>query len=369
MMRLVVGMLMFWTLTAVADGRSVTVHDFSAAYVSSEDPDLKLYATFLKTGDQPKPILAYLHGWYGNRYHMPRDLAQNKLMLDRYFLVGPDMRGRGSTGAQDWWGTPDPQLLGKEGFTSDGTPDANGYELNDVIDAIEAAKKLYPQHVIADRVYVIGHSGGGGNTMGIIGKFPDYFCAAYAGSGMSDFGRWAELTSWRDSIENWVGAKLNEKPDAFASRGGLATVINRLSPIALSHGTADESVPFELSKVYVDANAKLGKPVPFKVVQDGKHGVWGHYGEMVAFLDQYKTPPTLPAKGKLVIAGYVKTKRFQILLPSVDSITQCTYDLTGGALSLQLSGGEAGTLTIRTPVDGEWREQRFEYADRADLSL
>ena len=349
----------------------MTIHDLSVPYVSSEDPDLKLYAVMIKTGDQPKPILAYLHGWYGNRYHAERDLGQNTYMLDRFFVVGPDMRGRGSNGAKNWWGTPDPAFDGKEGPTSDGTPDSNGYELNDIVDAIEAAKRLYPQHVIADRVYVMGHSGGGGNTMGIIGKFPDYFCAAYAGSGMSDFGRWAELTGWRASIENWVGAKLDEKPAAFASRGGLTTVINRLTPIALSHGTADTSVPFELSKVYVDANAKLGKPVPFKVAQGAEHGVWGHYDEMVAFLDQHTQPPTLPAKGKLIVAGYVKTKRFQILLPSVDSITECEYDLTSGSLSLRLRGDEAGTVTIRTPTgaDGEWREQQFEYADRAELSL
>ena len=54
-------------------------------------------------------------------------------------------------------------------------------------------------------------------------------------------------------------------------------MINRLTPIALSHGTADTSVPFELSKSYVDANAKFGKSVPFEVVEGGGHGVWGHY--------------------------------------------------------------------------------------------
>ena len=59
-----------------------------------------------------------------------RDLGQNTYMLDRFFVVGPDMRGRGSNGAKNWWGTPDPAFDGKEGPTSDGTPDSNGYELN-----------------------------------------------------------------------------------------------------------------------------------------------------------------------------------------------------------------------------------------------
>ena len=370
MVRVLIVSSMLWASTAGSDGQSMVIHDLNVPYVSSEDPDLNLYAAFIKTGDQPKPILAYLHGWHGNRYYVQRDLGGNRFMLDRFFLVGVDMRGRGSTGAKNWWGTPDPAQEGKDGPFSAGTPDANGYELNDIVDAIEAAKRLYPQHVIADRVYVIGHSGGGGNTMGLLGKFPDYFCAAYAGSGMSDYRRWAELTSWRESIEGWVGAKLDEKPTAFTSRGGLTTVINRLTPIALSHGTADTSVPFELSKSYVDANAKFGKSVPFEVVEGGGHGVWGHYEEMVAFLDQHTQPPTLSVKGKLIIAGYVKTNRFQILLPSVDSITECEYDLTG-PLSLRLRGGEPGTVTIRTPTgdSDEWREQRWEFEDEGDFTL
>ena len=91
---------------------------------------------------------------------------------------------------------------------------------------------------------------------------------------------------------------------------------------------------------------------------------------MVAFLDQHTQPPTLSVKGKLIIAGYVKTNRFQILLPSVDSITECEYDLTG-PLCLRLRGGEPGTVTIRTPTgdSDEWREQRWEFEDEGDFTL
>jgi pimeloyl-ACP methyl ester carboxylesterase len=366
-----------------ADPNKMTIHEPGMHYVSSEDSSLNLYATCLKTDDKPKPILAYLHGWHGNRYIVDRDLGKNKFMLDRYFLIGMDMRGRGSSGRLGWHGTPDPAMAGKQAPESEGTPDSNGWELNDIVDAIEEVKRRYPQHVIADRVYVIGHSGGGGNTMGIIGKFPDYFCAAYAGSGMSDFGRWAQLTSWRGSIENWVGAKLDENPSAFASRGGLTTVANRITPIALSHGTADVSVPFELSQVYVDANAKLGKPIPFKVAKDAGHGVWGHYDEMVQFMDQYQKAPQLPSKGKLVVAGYVKTKLFQILSASIDSTMNCEYN-QAGSLTLHLTGGEKGTVTLRYPagrgmctVNGKsidkvetwhgWQQVKFEYSGTAEV--
>ncbi|MFH0963180.1 MAG: alpha/beta fold hydrolase [Planctomycetota bacterium] len=373
-----------------AAAEEMTVHDLSVKYVSSEDPNLELYYACIKTGLEPKPICAYLHGWHGNRYHLERDFATNQRMLDRYFMIAFDMRGRGSTGRQAWWGTPDPALQGKEGFASSGTPDVNGWELNDVIDAIEDAKKRFPGHVLADPVYVIGNSGGGGNTMGIVGKFPDYFAAAYADCGMCDYGKWAELTSWRESIERWVGYKLAEKPEAFRSRGGLTTIANRLTPIWLSHGDADTSVPIILSQLCVDANAALGKPVPFKVVPGGNHSAgWGDWDAVIKFNDLHPNPPALPEKGTLVVAGYLKTRRLEIVLPSIDSIADCDYDLSDG-LSLKLTGGERGTLKVRLPGDvavasvkatagdkpvdvaarrwRDWNEWRFDYAGEATLS-
>jgi len=311
----------------------LTVRDMDAKYVSSEHPELTLYASFMKSGEKPKPIMVYIPGWWGNRYYVHRDFRNNQFMLDRFFMVCPDMRGRGTKGNKPFGGTTDDGLRNQmgEGPVSDGTPDANGWELNDIIDAIEFAKKKYPQHTLDNPVYVIGHSGGGGNTMGLVGKFPDYFSAAYAGSGMSDYGKWAELyAGLRGDVERYVGARIGTNPMAFASRGGLTTVVNRLTPIALSHGTADQPVPFVLSEIYVKANADLGKPVPFKVVKDGPHGVWGHYDEMVEFMTKYKAPPTVPTKGKFVVAGYLKSRRLQIILPSIDSITECDYDLSPG---------------------------------------
>jgi len=389
------------TLPATGEEK-VTVRDYSVKYVSSEDPNLTLYAAFLKTGAGRKPILVYLHGWYGNRYYVARDLENQPYMLERFFLIGVDMRGRGSTGAKDWWGTPDPELVGKPdkaNLYSGGKPDGNGWGLNDIVDAIDTAKRLYPNDTLPDPVYVIGHSGGGGNTMGIVGKFPDYFTAAWAGSGMADWGEWARLTSWRASIEEALEAKLDENPEAFRAMGGLTTVENRLTPIALSHGDPDESVPTVLSRVYVEANAKLGKPVPYKVLKGIGHGYWPGppgsnspmtYEDIVGFIGQYTKPPVIPTKGEFVVAGFLKTRRFQVIPPSINSISNCTYSLEHG-LSLQLTGGLSGTVKVRVPKSArlanaecyfgatpvtvikstwhDWDEFSFDYKGRADLKL
>lgn len=376
----------------------VTVRDYSVKYVSSEDPNLTLYAAFLKTGTGRKPICVYLHGWYGNRYYVARDLENQPYMLERFFLIGVDMRGRGSTGAKDWWGTPDPELVGKPEkahMFSGGHHDGNGWGLLDIVDAIETAKKLYPNDTLPDPVYVIGHSGGGGNTMGIVGKFPDYFTAAWAGSGMSDWGEWARLTSWRASIEDALQAKLDENPEAFRAMSGLTTVANRLTPIHLSHGDPDESVPAVLSRVYVEANAKLGKPVPYLEVPGAGHGLWPpnppmSYERIVEFLFQYKKPPTIPEKGEFVVAGFLKTRKFQVIPPSINSVSNCKYSLRNG-LSLELTGGEIGLVKVRVPKSAkiknarcssgaasvtvtksawqDWDEFSFDYKGNAELKL
>ena len=338
-----------------AEELPLTIEDLNVGYVSGEDPELNLYAAFLKSGTAPKPILVYLPGWGGNRYYVHRDLRRNKFMLDRFFLVCADMRGRGARGADSFGGTADPAIRAvlPEGPVSDGVPDANGWELNDIVDAVECAKRLYPEHVLSDPVYAMGHSGGGGNAMGLVGKFPDYFTAVYAGSGMSDYGKWAELyVGLRADVERYVGAKVGTNPMAFASRGGLTTVRNRLTPIALSHGTADVPVPFVLSAIYVKANAALGRPVPFKVVEGGPHGVWGHYDEMVDFLLQHRAPPALPDTGLVTVGGYLKTRRLQVLLPSIDAVTDAEYDLRSGC-RIRFDGGLPGRLRVRLPVTTE----------------
>ncbi len=49
-----------------------------------------------------------------------------------------------------------------------------------------------------------------------------------------------------------------------------------------------------------------------------------------------------------MVAGYVKTRRFHVILPSIDSIAECYYDLSNG-LTMSLRGGVAGTVKLRLP--------------------
>ena len=145
-----------------------------------------------------------------------------------------------------------------------------------------------------------------------------------------------------------------------------------------------------MSETYVKANAELKKPIPYKFVKEAAHGLWGHYEEMVKFMSQYTKPPVLPKRGKLVVTGYIKTRKFQIILPSINSITQCEYDFSND-LKLNLKDGPSGLVKVRLPKDmsidsvkcssagkavhisrknrQDWQEYSFEYNDSVFLTF
>ena len=87
-------------------------------YTSSLDNSLRLAARILKP-EKPSYILATTHGWHMS---IPEFKEYNSAQSD-YLRVEVDMRGRAF---------------------SDGQPDCNGYELFDIIDAIEYVKKIMP---------------------------------------------------------------------------------------------------------------------------------------------------------------------------------------------------------------------------------
>ena len=204
-------------------------------YPSRVDPQLRLFARFECTA--PSGILLVnMHGWHGavKKPHtddVPDPLAKN------YFVISPEMRGRGD---------------------ATGQPDCNGWELQDVIDAVEFARRHYRDRIASpELVFLSGGSGGGGNVFALIGKFPDTFAAARAYYGISDYALWHTFDrkgEFRDELEGingkdpkgrppWIGGSPETNPEAYRSRGGLTTVANLLTPTLVFHGADDARVP------------------------------------------------------------------------------------------------------------------------------
>ncbi len=162
---------------------------------------------------------------------------------------------------------------------SSGRPDCNGYELFDVIDAIEYVKLHYADYILdPELIYFEGGSGGGGNALALAAKFPDCFAHITALSGISDYRLWYDCDSvgeFRDELDVWVGERSNDA--AYVSRSGLELLQNLTAPLAIAHGDSDLRVPCEHSRRYAARAEALGKGSLVTCLELENVGGRGHY--------------------------------------------------------------------------------------------
>ena len=322
-----------------------------STYPSSQDPLLKLYANFIKP-DRPRPILLSMHGWHGQAKRAHTDNVA-RVSSQPWFIVEPDMRGRGD---------------------SAGKQDANGWELQDAVDAVEFAKKEYASLIATPEcIHLTGGSGGGGNVLGLVGKFPDYFCAAVCEVGISNYGLWFEHDAkgeFRDELQGkgWVGGTPKTNPEAYASRGGLTTVANLLTPLAITHGELDPRCPVEQARNYVEKAKRVGKIGLISYLElKGVAAKGGHFGGITSeqtaerktlierHLATHNKPIEIPRRGRFVVAGYLKTKHFEVVLDSVDRIGELDYDVDAAKFELRAPSAKSATLRVKN--DGRWVER------------
>lgn len=298
-------------------------------YRSSVAAGPRLFARFAPL-DHPAPLLLWLHGWHGNIKSGHKDNVTPPTEEIR-FKVQPEMRGRGDSGGQ---------------------PDANGWELQDAVDALRAAREFYPQGVTDAPPRLHGGSGGGGNVLGILGKFPDLFAAAVCECGVADYALWYAhdaVGEFRDDMRDagWIGGDPHSNPEAYLSRGGRTTARNLLTPLLLVHGTADNRVPFEQAEAYMDALRRNGKGDLARLQAFPGVGVPDHFSGMTeemqalrkrliaAHQTRHSRRSVLPESGEFVVAGYLRTSHFEVELETVDQIALLRYDLTGRKFTFQ----------------------------------
>ncbi len=286
-------------------------------YESSITPGLVLAMRVLKP-EKPSYILASTHGW-----HMSiRDFVEMDKPASEYLTLQVDMRGRAF---------------------SDGEPDCNGYELYDIIDACEYAKKHYSEYIAdTEVVYFEAGSGGGGNSYAVVSKFPDYFAAASAMCGISDYGIWYDndhVGEFRDEMDVWIKPKNAGYDEAYASRSGITAVENLLTPLAITHGEMDIRVPVYHARNYIEAARKCGKTDLITYMELKGKGGQDHWTnatdedkrEMEIFREknrkEHRHPITIPRKGKMKVCGYLVTKEFSVFCDSLDRVGNIMYNL------------------------------------------
>jgi len=321
-------------------------------YPSSQDPSLRLFADFA-VPDRPRRILVSMHGWHG-QVKKPHTDNVAPAASDDWFRIAPEMRGRGD---------------------STGRPDCNGWELQDVIDAVEFAKARFADRIADPPCTALsGGSGGGGNVFSLLGKFPDYFSRARSECGISDFALWFRNDQdgeFRDELEGqgWIGGTPDTRPEAYRSRGGLTTVANLLTPLIIFHGETDIRVPVEHSRLYAAEARRLGKGHLVTYHELKGVGTRSHFGNATeeqlafrkqageAFLRENPRPIAVPRSGRFVVAGYLKTREFEVILDSIDHIGEIVYDLDRSYFAITAPSATACILR-RRGSDGKWTQER-----------
>lgn len=332
------------------------------------------------TAHSNAPIAVVMHGYSGSTGKTAEVRASAQRLRDYgFFAVSVAMRGRDG---------------------SDGTRDSGGLEIYDIYDAVEAVKAAYPARVNPEIVYVTGYSGGGGNTLSALTKFPDTFNAGAAFFGMSDYGY--DLTNgWyfygadarTSQLDIDIGDPTPPAPTAVTDRyqaraSNLASANNPYSEIHLfvnaneticppvnslsycSNAVSQEAFAGEFANITVHiGNSALYEDFNSNSVNDANEQQYWPHGSLTVnqqyagehwFMDRLLAgqipKPVLNAADRLFVAGFVKTARFTCFAgDGQDGALQLDYDLTTSNLTFQTTVLSADTqllsrLTVNTEV-------------------
>lgn len=218
-----------FALTCSAGLLQSTIIYQSSVSVDQNGPlDLKAQI-FYETTRKHAPIVVVMHG-YSPVTSFP-DVQSNcqRLRDAGFFVIAVAMRGRDG---------------------SDGVRDSGGVEIFDIYDAVEKMKVARAEYVDPDNVSITGYSGGGGNAMSALTKFPDYFRTGSSFFGMSDYGY--------DAANGWyfLGASSSHQAQMRVDIGDPATgnslVLDRY--MARAANLAAQNNPYSEIHLFVNSD-------------------------------------------------------------------------------------------------------------------
>jgi len=322
--------------TAASAALITTTYSYESTITSDLGGPLDLNAQLnFNTDTLNAPIAVVMHGYSFSTNNFAAVLANAQRLRDRgFFVLTVAMRGRDG---------------------SDGVRDSGGLEIYDIYDAIEGVKADTDFNGLIDptSVYITGYSGGGGNVMSALTKFPDYFRAGASFFGMSDYGYDGTLgwyangasSSHRAILRNDIGTPgaSDLVTDRYMARdSSLAARNNPYSEIHLFANAAEITCPITHHADFLNtatAHAAFAGEFSNITVHTGMPGVyhdfdnngtnsadeqqyWPH-GEPTAdqqaaaenwFVDHLLSgqiaQPVLNTSDELFVAGYVRTKPF-----------------------------------------------------------
>lgn len=257
-------------------------------------------------------------------------------------------------------------MRGRDGAS--GTQDASAAEIYDIYDVLAYIRSTFPR---ASATYsaVVGYSGGGGNALAAACKFPDAWCMVVSHFGMSDYGRdgtdgWYFNGGNTTLMNSWIGGSPATYPERYYARDAtFALGTNYTSGhLYLFHDDGDTSVRIIHSARAALSMSSAGRANYTENYTNSGSGVrWIHGNPNVgeagapcintepiwAAALAAKTYPawSVPTSGAVKVAGYIKTKRFEITLGTrAEEAANVTYDTGTGQYSVEPLTGTMGVV-------------------------
>lgn len=236
---------------------------YTRYYITYKSGDLTISGIMNKPkGAGPFPVLILNHGYidpavYTNGRGLKRE--QDYLARRGYVVIHPDYRNHAESSKD-----PEEDYHFRLGY------------IEDVINAIYAVKAANLPYIDETKIGMLGHSMGGGITLGILTTHPDLVQAAvlfapvsasaednynkYTANNPVIAARMVELYGTPQSNpEFWK----NVSPETFLS--------NVQAPIMVHHGTVDESTPIDWSNSLVQKLQNADKQVTYHVYPGEPH--------------------------------------------------------------------------------------------------
>lgn len=223
--------------------------NYTRHLISYPSDGLTIYG-FMNTppGDEPLPIVLVLHGFVEpddykvEAYTMPYADAFAK---DNFLVIHPNYR--------NYPPSDNGENLFRAGYARD------VLNLIDIIKA-QAGQPGPLQNADPTRIYLFGHSMGGGIALRVLTVSPDIRAAALYGAMSGDEQRnFEKIMMWSKGTSG--AAELAVAPEDLQRISPIYHLENISAPMSIHHGTADGVVPPEWSYQLCEQLRELGKEV------------------------------------------------------------------------------------------------------------
>ncbi|KKU47831.1 MAG: hypothetical protein UX67_C0028G0024 [Candidatus Woesebacteria bacterium GW2011_GWF2_46_8] len=265
-------------------------------YIASyKSEGLKIYGLLMVPQGAPPdggfPAIIFNHGYISPEVDSTTEkyvAYQDGFARNDYVVFKPDYRGHGN---------------------SEGKPEGAYYSTaytTDVLNAVASIQKL--PDVNPEKIGMWGHSMGGHITLRSMVVTNDIKAGVIWAGVVASYEEmaenWRRDRPWRPSTRETESFRptrqqLTDKygdwetnPDFWDSISPIKFVADISGPVALHHGAADESVPWEFSESLKNALEKEGKEVEYYTYQGAGHNLSGNafgsaMSRSIAFFDKY----------------------------------------------------------------------------------